>query len=93
MAFKDKEAKRSVGVAAAMISEETKRAARGEAPVAQGRETKKRYNLVILPSVYEDVQKIAYIDRSSVSEIVGQLLADYVEANADKLAEYENTKK
>ena len=77
-------------VAAAMISEETIRAAQGT-PVTSSKETKKRYNLVLLPSVYEDIQKIAYVERKSVSEIAGQLFADYVAANSEKLDEYKKS--
>ena len=88
--FADRENKRKTGgVVASMLSKEAQRGELAE-PV---KETKKRYNLVILPSVYEDVQKIAYIERRSVSEIVGELLEGYAKANAGKLAEYEDTKR
>lgn len=88
--FADRENKRKTGgVVASMLSKEAQRGELAET----AKETKKRYNLVILPSVYEDVQKIAYIERRSVSEIVGELLANYAKANADKLAEYDETKK
>lgn len=49
------------------------------------RETKKRITFTILPSLYDDASKISYIDGKSVSEIVGDLLADYVKKNKDKL--------
>ena len=88
--FADRENKRkSGGVVASMLSKEAQRGELAET----AKETKKRYNLVILPSVYEDVQKIAYIERRSVSEIVGELLEGYVKANTDKLAEYEDAKR
>lgn len=88
--FTDRENKRKTGsVVSSMLSKE---ALRGEL-AETAKETKKRYNLVILPSIYEDVQKIAYIERRSVSEIVGELLAEYAKANADKLVEYDEAKK
>lgn len=86
--FNDKEAKRVKPAVQSMFSKEALRAA-GE---TSGKETKKRYNLVILPSVYEDMQKIAYVERRSVSEIAGELFADYVKARADKLAAYDSEK-
>lgn len=52
------------------------------------REAKKRYNLVVAPSLYEDLQKVAYIQRRSVSEIAGDLFAKYVEEHKDELIEY-----
>ena len=88
--FKDRETNRRRPVVANMISKETIRAAQGSA--TPDKETKKRYNLVILPSVYEDMQKIAYVERRSVSEIAGELFADYVKARADKLAAYDSEK-
>ena len=53
------------------------------------RETKKRVSLAVYPSTYSDLQKIAYVDRRSVSDIVSDLIASYVEENSNKLKEYE----
>ena len=41
------------------------------------KELKKRISLSVLPSVYEDIQKIAYVQRRSVSELIGELLEGY----------------
>ena len=65
-----------------------------EKPAANGRskskqETKKRVSLAVYPSSYSDLQKIAYVDRKSVSDIVSEMIANYVVANAEKLKEYE----
>ena len=72
-------------------------AAGGEAPQGKGRpkadrETKKRVTLAVFPSVYADLQKIAYVNRQSVSDVVSELIAEYVKTNADKLAEYDRIK-
>lgn len=56
------------------------------------RETKKRVSLAVYPSTYSDLQKIAYVDRRSVSDIVSDLIARYVEENSNKLKEYEKIK-
>jgi len=53
------------------------------------RETKKRVSLALLPSLYEDIQKIAYVERKSASEIVAQCLEQYTKKNGDKLKRYE----
>ena len=88
--FADRENKRKTGgVVSSMLSKEALRGELDE-PV---KETKKRYNLTLLPSVYEDLKKIAYIQRRSVSEIVCELMERYVEDNAETLAEYKNTGK
>lgn len=56
------------------------------------RETKKRVSLAVYPSTYSDLQKIAYVDRRSVSDIVSDLIARYVDENSNKLKEYEKIK-
>lgn len=49
-------------------------------------------SLALYPSSYGDLQKIAYVKRQSVSDIVSELIADYVAANAGKLKEYDKIK-
>ena len=57
------------------------------------KEKKERKSLALLPSVYENVAKIAYVDRTSVSEIVSTLLEKYIEENQLKLLEHDRIKK
>ena len=57
------------------IAQTTSTGSRGR-PKAD-RELKKRISLSVLPSVYEDIQKIAYVQRRSVSELIGELLEGY----------------
>lgn len=54
-----------------------------------GSETKKRVTLAIYPSIYNDLQKIAYVQRKSISEIVSNLVTSFINENTDKLKEYE----
>lgn len=56
-------------------------------------ETKKRVTLALYPSIYSDLQKIAYVKRQSISEIVSELVTNYINENADNLKEYELIKK
>ena len=53
-----------------------------------GSETKKRVTLALYPSIYSDLQKIAYVQRKSTSEIVSNLVMDFINENTDKLEEY-----
>lgn len=53
------------------------------------RETKKHISLVVLPSLYEDIQKIAYVQRRSTSELVAQMMEEYKAAHAAELKEYQ----
>lgn len=56
------------------------------------RETKKRVSLSVYPSTYSDLQKIAYVNRQSVSDIVTELITKYIEDNKNKLKEYNELK-
>lgn len=47
----------------------------------------------MLPSLYEDIQKIAYVQRKSTSELVGDILEKYRWEHQDALREYEDIKK
>ena len=54
----------------------------------ENRELKKRISLSVRPSIYERIQKIAYVDRKSVSELVEEMMEDYQKRHRDKLEEY-----
>lgn len=59
-------------------------------PKEEGRELKKRISLSVLPSLYEDIQKIAYVQRRSVSELLSAVMEEYRISHAAELAEYED---
>lgn len=59
----------------------------------EDRELKKRISLSVLPSLYEDIQKIAYVQRRSVSEVMSAVMEEYRGSHAAELAEYEKVKK
>lgn len=52
------------------------------------RELKKRISLSVLPSLYEDIQKIAYVQRRSISDLVGKTLELYRDDHQQELKEY-----
>ena len=58
----------------------------------EDREIKKRVSLSVLPSLYDDIQKIAYVQRRSISDIVGEQLMKYREKCGEQLLEYEKIK-
>ena len=55
----------------------------------EDRETKKRVSLSVLPSLYEDIQKIAYVQRRSVSNIMSELMERYRAENVESISEFE----
>lgn len=60
-------------------------------PVA-GREIKVRKSFSVLPSLYEDAQKVAFVKRTNISELIEKMLKEYVEGNKEALSEYEKIK-
>lgn len=62
-------------------------------PAVTDRETKQRISLAVLPSLYEDIKKISYVERKSASEIISECMEQYVAENAAKLKEYNKIKK
>ena len=55
----------------------------------EDRELKKRISLSVLPSLYEDIQKIAYMQRKRTSEAVQEMMEEYRKRNIRKLREYD----
>lgn len=47
----------------------------------------------MLPSLYEDIQKIAYMQRKSVSELVAGMMVEYRESHKEVLDEYDKLQK
>lgn len=94
--LEERESRRKASIVGSMIEQPAEKAAgsggRGR-PKEEGRELKKRISLSVLPSVYEDIQKITYVQRRSVSELIGELMEEYrVEHEAD-IRGYEDIKK
>jgi len=59
-----------------------------------GKELKrKRYNLLLAPSLYEDVEKIAYVENISANEAINRALALYKENKNDTLKQYAEIEK
>lgn len=83
----EREAKRRSAVAG-LIAQKPEVAAQTGA-----KELKKRISLSVRPSLYGDVQKIAYVQRRSVSEVVEELLEGYREKYAGALEEYGKLKR
>jgi len=90
--FNERENKRHEhsGVVASLISPKSdeKQAKAIGRPKAE-REIKKRVTLAILPSLYDEAQKIAFVQRKSISEIVAECLTQYISANENMLKEYD----
>ena len=92
--LQDRENKRKSiigGMIEAPASPATSTGIRGRPKV--DRELKKRISLSVLPSLYDDIQKIAYVQRKSVSELLSAMMEEYRGSHAAELAEYENLQK
>lgn len=94
--LQERENRRKASIVGSMIEKPAEKvvgsSSRGR-PKEEGRELKKQISLSVLPSLYEDIQKIAYMQRRSVSELIGELLEGYrAEYEAD-IQRYEDLKK
>ena len=87
--FEDRENRRKTSVVSSMVAPEVGKRGRPK----EDRETKKRVSLSVLPSLYEDIQKIAYVQRKSTSEIMSSMMEAYRSSHAEELAEYEELQK
>ena len=56
----------------------------------EDRELKKLISLSVLPSLYDDIQKIAYVQRRSVSELLSAIMEEYRGSHAAELDEYDS---
>ena len=94
--LKDRESRRRASVVGSIIeqqpAEETPRLSAGRGRPKEDRELKKRISLSVLPSLYDDIQKIAYVQRRSVSELLSAMMEEYRGSHAAELAEYEKVK-
>lgn len=59
----------------------------------EDRELKKRISLSVLPSLYEDIQKIAFVKRKSISNLLGEQMELYRKEHENDLLEYEKLKR
>ena len=94
--LQERESRRKASIVGSMIEQPAEKAAssggRGR-PKEEGRELKKRISLSVLPSLYEDIQKIAYVQRRSVSELIGDLLEGYRAEHEAEILGYGDLKK
>jgi len=92
--FTDREKNRErKSVVASFISDIPQEHTTGRGRPKEEREIKKRISLVVLPSLYEDMRRIAFVERRSISEVVSKCIEKYISDNENKLMEYEKIKK
>ena len=95
--LKERESRRKASVVGSIIeqqpAEEAKQRSAGRGRPKEDRELRKRVSLSVLPSLYEDIQKIAYMERRSVSELLSDLMMQYRNQKNDVLLEYEKVRK
>lgn len=86
--FEDRENRRKTSVVGSMIESAPMASRSGKGRPKEEREIKKRVSLSVMPSLYEDIQKIAYVQRRSVSELISDLLERFRAEHEKELAEY-----
>lgn len=88
----EKRENRRKSIIATMVNETQQPAIHGRGRPKENRETKKSVTFSVLPSLYEDIQKIAYVERRSFSEVVAKLLEQYREEHQAEISEYDRVK-
>ena len=91
--FEDRENRRKSSVVSSMIEGTPTHSGSGRGRPKEDREIKKRVSLSVMPSLYGDIQKIAYVQRRSTSDLIGDLMEQFRAAHRGELAEYEKIKK
>ena len=90
--LEERESRRRSSVVGSMVDSVPEAANGKKGRPKEERETKKRVSLSVLPSLYEDIQKIAYVQRRSISDVVGDLMEQFREGHEEELAEYRKIK-
>ena len=88
-----RENRRKSSVVSSMIESTPTHSGSGRGRPKEDREIKKRVSLSVMPSLYGDIQKIAYVQRRSTSDLIGDLMEQFRAAHREELAEYEKIKK
>lgn len=87
--FEERESRRKASVVGSMVNNSTLTTANGKkGHPMENRELKKRVSLSVLPSLYADVQKIAYVQRRSISDVVSDLMDQFRAEHEKELEEY-----
>lgn len=90
--FEDRENRRRGSIVGSIVDGAPAAAGSGRGRPKEGREIKKRVSLSVLPSLYEDIQKIAYVQRRSISDVVGDLMEQFRAGHEKELVEYKKIK-
>ncbi len=87
--LEERESRRRSSVVGSMVDSAPAVASGKKGRPKEDREKKKRVSLSVLPSLYEDIQKIAYVQRRSVSDIMSELMEGYRAENVMCISEFE----
>ncbi len=91
--LEDRENRRKTSIIAPIVGVETEGLRIKKGRTKEDRETKKRVSLSVMPSLYKDIQKIAYVQRRSVSEIVADEMKGFRDRHMDEIVEYDRLKR
>ena len=90
--FEAREKRRRTSVVGSIVEGALVASRSGRGRPKEDREIKKRVSLSVMPSLYEDIKKIAYVQRRSISDVVGDLMEQFRAGHKEELAEYKKIK-
>ena len=88
--LEEREAKRK-SVVAGLAGGSKKRGGSGKSKPE--RQCKKRFCLALKPSLYREIQQLAYIQRRSASQIIDELMERYIKENSGVGEKFKKEKK
>ena len=91
--LEDRESRRRASVIGPIAGVEPETPSTKKGRPKEDRETKKRVSLAVMPSLYEDIKKIAFVQRRSASSLIAGILEQYRKEHDRELTEYESLTK
>lgn len=91
--LEERESRRRASVVGSMVDSIPATASGKKGRPKEERELKKRVSLSLQPSSYEAIQKIAYVQRRSASDLIGAMMEQFIKEHGDELEEYERLQK
>lgn len=86
--LEEREHRRKASVVGPIAGIETETTSVRKGRPKENRELKKRISLSVFPSLYDDIQKIAYVQRRSVSDLLSSMMEEYRNNHMAELEEY-----
>ena len=78
--------------ASAFISKPNEEPVQEKSGSAEGKQENKsvRINLLFRPSTKKNIEKLAYVNRTSINDFINTVMDEYIAAHPDEIAKYDS---